>query len=152
MQSEPPNPGLPRPPTVCGGFPATIVSAVDRIELARAERRRQAADELEFERDRAIALREQIARLAVELEGPHLDDKVFARLDPEDVELVRPALQGGTAIEDTEAEWLDSEEPWRDEEAERAEIEAEIVRIEQEIASSNRRQEAFERYLAALGD
>jgi hypothetical protein len=125
---------------------------MDRVALARAERRRQAADELEFERDRAIALREQIARLALELDGPRLDDEVFAQLAPEDVELIRPALQGGTAIEDTESEWLDSTEPWRDEEAERAELEAEIVRIEQEIASSNRRQEAFERYLAALGE
>ena len=31
-------------------------------------------------------------------------------------------------------------------------IEAEIVRLEEEIAASNRRQEAFERYLAALAD
>jgi hypothetical protein len=124
---------------------------MDRRAMVRAERRRQATDELEAERDRADALREEIARLVVELDGPRLDEDVFAQLTPEDVELVRPALQGGTEIEDTETEWLDSEEPWRDEEAERAEIEAEIVRIEQEIASSTRRQEAFERYLAALG-
>ncbi|MGE5273680.1 MAG: hypothetical protein ACM3QU_07950 [Verrucomicrobiota bacterium] len=125
---------------------------MDRDAIARAERRRQAADELEFERDRAVALREQIARLVLELDGPRLDEEVFARLAPEDVRLVRPALQGGTAIEGAEAEWLDSEELWRDEEAERAELEAEIVRIEEEIASSTRRQEAFERYLAALGE
>jgi hypothetical protein len=125
---------------------------MDRAAIARAERRRQAADELEFERDRAIALREQIARLVLELDGPRLDEEVFARLAPEDVDLVRPALQGGTAIEDTDAEWLESDEPWRDEEAERAELEAEIARLEEEIASSTRRQEAFERYLAALGE
>jgi hypothetical protein len=125
---------------------------MDRVALARAERRRQAADELEFERDRAVALREQVARLALELEGARLDEEVFAKLAPEDVELVRPALRSGTEIEDTEAEWLDSEEPWRDEEAERAELEAEIARIEGEIASSTRRQEAFERYLAALDE
>ena len=125
---------------------------MDRVAIARAERRRQAADELEFERDRAVALREQIARLVLELEGPRVDEEVFAQLAPEDVELVRPALQGGPAIEGDEAEWLDPEEPWRDEEAERAELEAEIVRLEQEIAASNRRQEAFERYLATLGE
>jgi hypothetical protein len=125
---------------------------MDRAAIARAERRRQAADELEFERDRAIALREQIARLVLELDGPRLDEEVFARLAPEDVELVRPALQEATAIEETDAEWLESDEPWRDEEAERAELEAEIDRLQKEIASSTRRQEAFERYLAALGE
>lgn len=125
---------------------------MDRAAIARAERRRQAADELEFERDRAIALREQIARLVLELDGPRLDEEVFARLAPEDVELVRPALQAETAIEETDAEWLESDEPWRDEEAERAELEAEIARLEEEIASSTRRQEAFEHYLAALGE
>jgi hypothetical protein len=125
---------------------------VDRAAITRAERRRQAADELEFERDRMVALREQIARLVVELDGARLDAEVFSRLAQEDVELVRPALQGGTEIEETEGEWLESEDPWRDEAAERAELEAEIVRLEEEIASSTRRQEAFERYLAELGD
>jgi hypothetical protein len=125
---------------------------VDRAAITRAERRRQAADELEFERDRMVALREQIARLVVELDGPRLDAEVFSRLAQEDVELVRPALQGGTEIEETEGEWLESEDPWQDEAAERAELEAEIVRLEEEIASSTRRQEAFERYLAELGD
>jgi hypothetical protein len=125
---------------------------MDRLAIVRAERRRQATEELEAERGRVEALREEIARLVVELEGPRIDEETFAQLAPEDVELVRPALQGGTEIEDAETEWLGAEESWRDEEAERADIEAEIVRIEQEIASSTRRQEAFERYLAALGE
>jgi hypothetical protein len=122
---------------------------MDRLALVKAERRRQATEELEAERDRAAQLREEIVRLVVELEGPPLDEEVFARLAPEDVEVVRPVLQYETAIE---AEWLDSEEPWRDEETKRAEAEAEIARLEAEIAASTRRQEAFERYLAALGE
>jgi hypothetical protein len=122
-----------------------------RIALARAERRRQAADELEFERDREAALREQIARLAAELEGPALDQEVFGRLTPEEVELVRPALEGGPAIGGGEEEWIDSDEPWRDEQSERDELEAEIERLELEIAASTRRQQAFEHYLEALG-
>ena len=125
---------------------------MDRLAVVRAERRRQASEELEAERDRAAQLREEVARLVVELEGPPLDEEIFAQLAPEDVELVRPALQDGTGVEETDAEWLDSEEPWRDEETERVEVEAEIVRLEEEIAASNRRQQAFERYLAALGD
>jgi hypothetical protein len=58
---------------------------VDRLAIARAERRRQATDELEFERDRATALQEQVERIVLELEGPALDDEVFAKMDPEDV-------------------------------------------------------------------
>jgi hypothetical protein len=148
MQSE--------PPTEAPHTGPTIVSRMDRVAMARAERRRQAADELEFERDRETTLREQIVRIAVELEGAGLDEEVFGRLAPEDVELVRPALQGGPAFEGIEegeeAEWLDSEEPWRDEQAERQELEAEITRLEGEIAASARRQQAFEHYLEALGD
>jgi hypothetical protein len=125
---------------------------MDRLAIARAERRRQAVDELEAERDREQALRDQITRLVVELEGPRLDDEIFARLAPGDVELVRPAIQGGPALEGIEPEWIDSDEPWRDEEAERAELEAEIIRLEQEIAASKHRQQAFERYLAALDE
>jgi hypothetical protein len=125
---------------------------MDRLAIVRAERRRQAADELEAERDRATTLRDEIARLVADLEGPRLDEETFAHLAPEDVELIRSALQGEPEIEDTDAEWLDSDQPWRDEEAERADVEAEIVRLEQEIAASKRRQQAFERYLAALDE
>jgi hypothetical protein len=125
---------------------------MDRLAIARAERRRQATEELEAERGRADQLRDEITRLVVELEGPRLDDETFARLEPEDVELVRSALQDGTATDEEDGEWLDADDPWRDEETQRAEVEAEIVRLEQEIAASARRQEAFERYLAALGD
>jgi hypothetical protein len=126
--------------------------AMDRLAMVRAERRRQATEELEAERGRADSLREEIARLIVELEGPGLDEEAFAQLAPEDVEVVRSALQGDTAIEGDDPEWLDSDEPWRDEETERADIESEIARLEEEIAVSTRRQEAFERYLAALGE
>jgi len=123
---------------------------MDRLAIARAERRRQATEELEAERGRADQLRDEISRLVVELEGPRLDEETFARLGTDDVDLVRPALQADTAIDD--GEWLEADDPWRDEETQRAEVEAEIVRLEQEIAASTRRQEAFERYLAALGD
>jgi hypothetical protein len=126
--------------------------AMDRLAMVRAERRRQATEELEAERDRADSLREEIARLIVELEGPRLDEEAFAQLAPEDVEVVRSALQGDTAIEGDDPDWLDSDDPWRDEETARADVESEIARLEEEIAVSTRRQEAFERYLAALGE
>ena len=125
---------------------------MDRARIARAERRRQALDELEFERERAAALHEEIARLVLELEGPGLDEQVFARLSPADVDLVRGSLQGQPAAEadDDDDEWfdLDGGEP----EADREELESEISRLQAEIAASTRRQEAFERYLDALDE
>ncbi len=123
---------------------------VDRVAIARAERRRQALDELEFERERAAALHDEVARLVLELEGPKLDEEIFARLSPADVDLVRETLQEIPAAEETEDGWfeLDEEDP----ETARAELEAELVRLQAEIAASTRRQQAFERYLAALAE
>ena len=123
---------------------------MDRARIARAERRRQALDELEFERERAALLHEEIARLVLELEGPGLDEQVFARLSPGDVDLVRGSLQGRPAAEGDEDEWfeLHNEDP----ETDREELEAEIVRLQAEIAASARRQEAFQRYLDALDE
>ena len=129
---------------------------VDRLAIARAERRRQATDELEFERDRATALQEQLERTVLELEGPALDEEVFAKMDPEDVGLVRAAIQGGSEVE-LDEELADGDDSWdmgTDSEQwaaeQREEQEAEIVRLQAEIAVSERRQRAFERYLEAL--
>jgi hypothetical protein len=123
---------------------------VDRVAIARAERRRQALEELEYERDRSLALQEEIARLVVELEGPRLDEEVLARLAPADVELVQGSLQSRPATDDdVDDGWFDVDAA--DPETVRQEAEEEIRRLEAEIAASARRQEAFERYLAALG-
>jgi hypothetical protein len=136
---------------------------VDRIAIAREERRRQVTEELEFERDRAGALRDEVNRIALELEGPGVDDQVFAQMDSEDVELIRAEIQGGAAVErdGVEEDWteLDEEEPPEDDgvgpeqlAAElREEQEAEIARLQEEIVASSRRQQALERYLEALG-
>ena len=130
---------------------------VDRLAIARAERRRQATDELEFERERATALQEQLERIVLELEGPAVDEEVFAKMAPEDVDLIRAAIQGGSEmeLEDIDDELLDGDEGGHDTEqwaAEQREAqEAEIVRLQAEIASSERRQQALGRYLKALG-
>jgi hypothetical protein len=141
-----------------------IVPAVDRVAIARGERRRQVAEELEAERDRAELLREEVNRLALELEGPAIDEEVFAKMPAEDVELIRAAVQDGPSVEreSLDEDWLDfgdaetpeEEEPDDDEQlvAElRAEQEAEIVRLQEEIVVSERRQQALQRYLDALG-
>jgi hypothetical protein len=122
---------------------------VDRESIARAERRRQALEALEFERARAAALRERLEAIVVELDGPAIDAAIFAELSPEDVEIVRPALQSEEA-EPVESFELDLEAG--DPQAEHAAwLEEELVRLEQEISASGRRQQAFESYLDALG-
>ena len=136
---------------------------MDRVAIAREERRRRVTEELEFERDRAGQLRDEANRLALELEGPAIDEEVFAKMPADDVELIRDALQGGPLAEREAAEeegWLEfgdetPEEDQVDDEqlaAElRAEQEAEIVRLLEEIVVSERRQQALEAYLEALG-
>jgi hypothetical protein len=127
---------------------------VDRLAIARAERRRQASDELEFERDRATALEAEVERIVAELEGPALDAEVFAKMDPGDVELIRAAIKGDSEFEseDVEGELFEGEDGGADWGFDlREEQEAEIVRLQGEIASSERRQQALERYLEALG-
>jgi hypothetical protein len=126
---------------------------VDRLDIARAERRRQASDELEFERDRASALAAELERIVAELEGPALDAEVFAKMDPGDVELIRAAIGGDSEFENGEGagEFVGGEDGgagWGFDQ--REEHEAEIVRLQGEIASSERRQQALERYLEAL--
>ena len=128
---------------------------MDRVAIAREERRRQVTEDLEFERDRAGQLREEINRLVLELEGPGIDEEVFAKLPPEDVELVRGPLVDREVVEDA---WLDLDrEPEEDQVDDeqlaaelRAEQEAEIVRLQEEIVVSERRQQALEAYLEAL--
>jgi hypothetical protein len=124
---------------------------VDREALARAARRRQALEALEFERARADALREQLERIAAELEGESVDERAFAALPPDDVAVVRAVLHG------VEPEWFDDEpadeaQPGGDgATTARAEHEAELTRLEEELAASSRVQRALERYLGALG-
>jgi hypothetical protein len=137
---------------------------VDRVVIAREERRRQVTEDLEFERDRAVELRNEINRLTLELEGPGIDEQVFAKMAPQDVELVRAVVQDGPLVErdDVDQDWIDfgnEETPedvadqvdYKQLEAEyRAEQEAEIVRLQEEIVVSERRQRALEAYLEAL--
>ena len=136
---------------------------MDRVAIAREERRRQVTEELEFERDRAGQLRDEINRLALELEGPGIDEEVFAKMPAEDVELIRDRwdhavrrargrrrggvarLRRGSVRRRTQ---VDDEQLAAEL---RAEQEAEIVRLQEEIVVSERRQQALEAYLEALG-
>jgi hypothetical protein len=126
-------------------------SPVDLREIARAQRRRQALEELEFERGREGALREQLEDTVTELEGPSVDVEVLARMEPEDAEIVRHTLlevESEAFEEELGEEWLS--DPGDGEEIDREERLAEVARLEAEVAKSRRRQEALEHYLEAL--
>jgi hypothetical protein len=129
---------------------------VDLREIARSQRRRQALEALEFERDREAALRGQLEETVTELEGPNVDEETFAGMDPEDVEIVRQTLHdAGQAIEETFADedgeaWLDEFRMDGGSPEERQERLGEVARLEGEIKDSRRRQQALERYVEAL--
>jgi hypothetical protein len=126
---------------------------VDPEEIAREQRRRLAREALEFEVGREAALADQLQETIAEVEGPAIDERVFARLAPEDVELVRAAL-GDDSDDDFFAEGDEGAE-WYVDEGDDAETvaedrEKEISRLEAEIRDSRRRQAALRRYLDAL--
>jgi hypothetical protein len=126
--------------------PADYLPRVDREALTREVRRRQVLEALQFERSRADALRERLESLVAELDGPGLDERIFASMEPGEIEVVRPAVQA------VDAELL---EPAEDDGAEPGEVSAhqewEIERLGGELDSSSCRQRAFERYLELLG-
>jgi hypothetical protein len=123
---------------------------VEPEAIAREQRRRLAREALEFEVGREAALGEQLQETIAEDEGPAIDERVFARMAPEDVELVRAAL-GDDSADEFDAEG----DEWFVEEEDEAKIvaedrESEISRLEGEIRDSRRRQAALRRYLEAL--
>jgi hypothetical protein len=126
---------------------------VEREAIAREQRRRLAREALDFEVGREAALGDQLQETIAELEGPEIDERVFARMASEDVELVRAAL-GDDSAGELAAEGDESEE-WFVEEGDDAEVvaedrESEIIRLEAAIRDSRRRQAALQRYLEAL--
>jgi hypothetical protein len=128
-----------------------MVAGVEREAIAHERRRRQAVEHLEFEQEREAALRDQLEELITEQHGSQVDESAFASMSPEDVKVVREALLGSDdSPEVDEVEAALSE--WPDEGADDADdVEAEIARLEAELADCRRRQQAFERYLKALG-
>lgn len=116
--------------------------------LARAGRRRQVLEALEFERDRETVLVEQLEHTLAEADGPGLDETVFAGMESGDVEIVRETLLGPQDEFTDEESSLEPEE--FDSEPDPNEVEEEIARLEEELADCRRRQQAFERYLSGL--
>lgn len=122
---------------------------MDREAIARRQRRRQAEEALADERARELALTDRLEEVVAERDGPRVDEDVFARMDPDDVVLVRDVLEvpagydagGDDDGDDYFAEGEDIAEP---------DAAEEIERLRQEIAGSQRRQAALRRYLEAV--
>jgi hypothetical protein len=111
---------------------------VDRDAIARAGRRREVLDALEFERQREAALLDQIDTLVLEEEGPRIDRAAKALLSPAELDLLdnvfgEPLDDGFVSFEDVDV----------------ADDESEIERLQQEVERSRRSQQALE-HLAAL--
>ena len=121
---------------------------MDREAIARGERRRRIEEALDEERGREQALVERLEEVVTEGEGGRIDEQAFARMDAEDVALVRELLEEPSLFDEgeVEADFL-SHEP---EEEDGSEAEEEIARLQAEIAASQRRRLAYERYLKAL--
>jgi hypothetical protein len=125
---------------------------VDRDTIARRQRRRQVEEALEEERDREAALAERLEEVVAEEEGPRIDEAAFARMQPEDVALVRDALQAPPPFDDDGGDDFFADDQ---EDVVAGGFAEEIARLGQEIADSQRRQLAYRSYLEAvdsLGD
>ena len=120
---------------------------MDREAIARRQRRRQVAEALDEERGREAALVERLEELVVEGEGARIDERIFDQMQPDDVAIVREALETPSFFgedDDPELVYVEADEPEEDG------LEEEVARLEGEIADSRRKQLAFERYLEAL--
>ena len=117
--------------------------------MVRRVRRREALDVLAFERDRAALLTEQIEETVALLDGARVDAALYAQLSPDDVQLLRAALQ---QTDDDEAAVDHAADAWAapDDTDDAQEGEEEILRLQGELDASGRLQAALERYLDVL--
>ena len=119
---------------------------MDREQIARKVRRRQAQEVLDFEREREQTIQEQIELVIAEADGGRVDTAAFAQMSAEDAEIVRTEL---TPVPLEEGGFLERDDVilFDDETDQHAE---ELARLNEELADCRRRQHAFEAYLAAL--
>lgn len=123
---------------------------MDTDAIVRARRRQQALDALEFERDRETALLEQIDEVLTELDGPRIDAAAFARMEADDVELVRETLDPSHVTPEQDRLELEGESPAESARLRREEQEAERLRLLDLVAECRRCQKALESYIQAL--
>jgi hypothetical protein len=135
-------------PTIRRPANTIIFGRMDRDALARAARRRQAREALEFERDRAAMLLSELEDALAEIEGPRLAAELYAQMTPDDTALVRAALGDEPPVEPEPEPGIEPDpEPEGG-----VYTEEEVARLETELDVSRRRQSAIERYLELLAD
>jgi hypothetical protein len=127
--------------------PADYLCRVDREQIARTVRRRQAQEVLDFEREREQTIREQIELVITESDGASVDAAAFERMSPEDAEIVRTELtpvplEGDGFFERDDVILLDESDAQAEE----------LARLDGELDDCRSRQRAFEAYLDALGE
>jgi hypothetical protein len=107
-----------------------------RLEIARARRRQEALDSLEFEQQREQALRRRLEPVIRDAEAWRADEVALARVAPEDAATLSEIgfVQGRPADDSL------------------GRLEAQITQLQEQIADSQRRQRAFEAYAKALED
>jgi hypothetical protein len=127
---------------------AIIVWVMDREAVARSRRRRQVDEALEEERGREEALTNQLEEVVADEDGGRIDELAFARMEAEDVVLVREVLEPPSVFDEGE----DDPDGFALEDDVLGEngVDEEIGRLKAEIADSRRRQLAYRRYLEAL--
>jgi len=126
---------------------------VDREAIAREVRRRQVQETLDFEREREQTLKEQVEIVITEADGKSVDEAAFARMSPEDVEIVNGELNPpGIEAEDDPSFFFERDDLINLDDEEDVDPHAEeLARLNDELEDCRRRQRAFEAYLEALG-
>jgi hypothetical protein len=117
--------------------------------MARAARRRQAQDALDFERDRERMLVEQLEEVMAESTGARVDEAALSTIDADAAALVRSILDPQEPRADDELEEA-FYEPEPDEPEPAEVLEEEIGRLGQVIEECRLKQRALEHYLTAL--
>jgi hypothetical protein len=110
--------------------------SLDREAVARARRRQEAVDSLEFERQRESALLQRLEPIVRDAEAWRVDESALAQMPEEERDKLR---QIGFC------------QPQPPEDA-RARFEAKIAELQAQIEDSRSRQRAFEAYTKALDD
>jgi hypothetical protein len=125
---------------------------MDREVIARAVRRRQAEEALDFEREREQTLEEQVEMVIGEADGSQIDAAVFERMSPEDVEIVKAEFSPLPYDPDEGASFFERDDLFNFDEVEEVDPHAEeLARLNAEIEECRRRQKAFAAYIEALG-
>jgi hypothetical protein len=105
-----------------------------REEIARARRRQEALDSLEFERQREAAFVQRLEPIIRDAEAWRADEAAFAAMEPEDCEFLREI---GFAQPKPPDDAL-------------GRFEARIQELEAQLADCRRRQQAYAAYAKAL--